>query len=82
MPSQPEVLVGVGDASRRFGVSPQTIRNWEQAGIVPIGMRLGGPSGYRVWRAADLDAVTVPTTVRRPVMLSATDRQGSGLETA
>ena len=82
MPGQPEVLVGVGDVARKFGVSPSTIRNWEEAGIVPIGARLGGPNGYRVWRPADLDAVTVPRQDRRPVTLTATNRHGSEPETA
>jgi len=78
----PEILVGVGDVARKFGVSPQTIRNWEESGIVPIGMRLGGPSGYRVWRPADLDAVTAPRQDRRPATLNTMDRRGGGLETA
>lgn len=81
MPSQPEVLVGVGDVARKFGVSPQTIRNWEEAGIVPIGMRLDGPSGYRVWRAADLDTVA-PRSDRRPATLNTMDRRGGGPEAA
>ena len=67
----PEILIGVGDVARKFGVSPQTIRNWEESGIVPTGARLGGPNGYRVWRAADLDAVAATRPERRPVKLNA-----------
>lgn len=80
MPSTPEVLVGVGEVARKFGVSPSTIRNWEEAGIVPIGARLGGPNGYRVWRPADLDAVTAPRQERRPAMPNTVDCRGGGPE--
>jgi len=78
----PEILIGVGDVARRFGVSSQTIRNWEESGIVPTGARLGGPNGYRVWRPADLDAVTVPRQDRPTATLNTMDCRGGGPETA
>ncbi len=68
MSGTPETLVGIGEAARKLGVSTTTIRNWEELGIVPLGMRLAS-SGHRVWRAADLDAVA-PRQDRRPATLN------------
>jgi len=70
MSGTPETLVGIGEAARKLGVSTTTIRNWEEMGIVPLGMRLAS-SGHRVWRAADLESVTAPRQDRRPVKLTA-----------
>ncbi len=40
MTGEPEILIEVGGVARRFGVSPSTIREWEEAGKIPRGMRL------------------------------------------
>jgi DNA-binding transcriptional MerR regulator len=58
-----ETLAEVGVAARRFGVSPTTIRSWEEEGVLPKAMRLS--SGRRVWRESDLEAARERVAARR-----------------
>jgi DNA-binding transcriptional MerR regulator len=44
-------LITTGDLARHFGVSRETIRQWEVAGELPPASRLGK---QRFWRAIDL----------------------------
>jgi excisionase family DNA binding protein len=47
-------LMQVREAARALGVSENTIRRWEQRGLIPA-VRL--PSGVRRFRRADIEAV-------------------------
>jgi len=64
MTGEPEILIEVGGVARRYGVSPSTIREWEEAGKIPRGMRLE-ESRRRVWRLAEIENFRERIAARR-----------------
>jgi DNA-binding transcriptional MerR regulator len=56
MAANTEILISVGVLAQRLGVSRQTVRDWEEIGRLPRGLRLdnGRRDGTRVWRESDL----------------------------
>jgi DNA-binding transcriptional MerR regulator len=69
MTGEPEILIEVGGVARRFGVSPSTIREWEEAGKIPRGMRLE-ESRRRVWREVEIETSRERIAARRAERLS------------
>jgi len=50
----PAEMIGVREAARRLGVHENTIRNWNEDGLLPA-VRLPHPARYRRFRAADVE---------------------------
>ena len=69
MTTQPDVLIEIGGVARRFGVSPSTVRKWEENGILVRGMRLES-SARRVWRESDIERARDAIAARRAERLA------------
>lgn len=51
----------IGDLASRYGVSAESIRNWERRGLIPPAVRTpGGHRRYTIEHRAALDAIIVP----------------------
>ncbi len=61
---EPDSLVGIGHAAAMFGVSRESIRNFEKRGILPPAARIL-PGDRRVWKIATLEAVRDRITTQR-----------------
>ncbi|MDP9472654.1 MAG: hypothetical protein M3Q71_18645 [Chloroflexota bacterium] len=61
---EPDSLVGIGHAAAMFGVSRESIRNFEKRGILPPATRIL-PGDRRVWKVATLEAVRDRVTTQR-----------------
>ena len=48
-------LFAIGVLARKFNVAPQSIRNWEKAGLIPAAHRT--PGGHRRYNQTHIDAV-------------------------
>jgi DNA-binding transcriptional MerR regulator len=48
-------LTRIGPIASHLGVTPQTIRNWEKAGIIPPAPRTR--NGFRVYRVEDIKTI-------------------------
>ena len=49
-------MIGILKAALELGVCPQSLRNWEKAGLVPPALRMG-LKGSRRYSAADIEAL-------------------------
>ncbi len=59
---------GIGVLARRYGVSAESIRNWERQGLIPPARRTpGGHRRYGLEHQRALDAVIVPQAAAEPV---------------
>jgi hypothetical protein len=70
--------ISIGDASRRYGVSIDTLRRWARTGRVRCWR---SPSGKRLFDAEELERATAPVPeaqARAPV--DATDAKAEGAE--
>ena len=47
-------MLTTGKIAAALGVHPDTIRNYEKRGIIPVARR-SPVNGYRIWDAEDLD---------------------------
>ena len=63
-------LMQVREAARALGVSENTIRRWEERGLIPA-VRL--PSGVRRFRSADIEAARARMYERLPPLNDADD---------
>ncbi len=61
---EPDSLVGIGHAAVMFGVSRESIRNFERRGLLPPATRIS-PGDRRVWKVAALEAVRDRVTMLR-----------------
>ena len=57
-------FVGVGGVADALGVSSETVRNWERAGVIPTGARTE-PGSRRVWPVGDLVEIRARVNERR-----------------
>lgn len=53
-----ERLYRVGEAAALWGVHENTVRAWDQKGIITCG-RLGGEDGHRIFTLEDINLVRV-----------------------
>ena len=59
---------GIGVLARRYGVSAESIRNWERQGLIPPARRTpGGHRRYGPEHQRALDAVIVPQAEAEPI---------------
>ncbi len=61
---EPNSFVGIGHAAAMFGVSRESIRNFEKRGILPPATRIL-PGDRRIWKVATLEAVRDRVTTHR-----------------
>ncbi len=59
----PEALMQIGEVAERTGVTPRTLRYWEEIGLLPPAERLEG--GFRLYSAADLERLTRIVQLKR-----------------
>lgn len=56
-----DYILRIGDLAERYGVSTETIRNWEKQQLIPPSRRtLGGHRRYSVEHLLALDAIILP----------------------
>ncbi len=48
-------LIPIGELVSRYGVAPQSLRNWEQQGLIPAARRT--PGGHRRYGPEHVDAL-------------------------
>ena len=58
-------LIPIGDLVSRYGVAPQSLRNWEQQGLIPPARRT--PGGHRRYGAEHVAALDRLLGVRAPL---------------
>lgn len=63
-------LIPIGDLVLRYGVAPQSLRNWEQQGLVPPARRT--PGGHRRYGPEHVAALDRLLGVRAPLPRAAT----------
>ncbi len=64
MPGSAPAFVGVGGIANALGVSSQTVRNLERAGVIPPAGRTE-PGSRRIWPAGDLVEIRARVNERR-----------------
>ncbi|HEX5503442.1 MAG TPA: MerR family transcriptional regulator [Thermomicrobiales bacterium] len=55
-PTETEPLMQIGEIAERTGLTPRTLRYWEEIGLLPPAERLEG--GFRLYSTADLERLT------------------------
>ncbi len=58
-------LIPIGDLVSRYGVAPQSLRNWEQQGLIPPARRT--PGGHRRYGPEHVVALDRLLGVRAPL---------------
>ncbi len=56
-------LISSGGIAARFGVSRESIKSWERAGVIVPALRVEG-SDRRVWHASDLPTLEAQISAR------------------
>jgi DNA-binding transcriptional MerR regulator len=60
---RPKTLIESGGVARRVGVSVQSIRNFDNAGVIPQAIR--SETGRRYWLESDIDEIAQRVNDRR-----------------
>ncbi len=47
----------IGEVARQIGVSPQTLREWERAGLIPKATRLFPLARWRAWQEGEVKRI-------------------------
>lgn len=53
LPTKPGALMQIGEVAERTGLTPRTLRYWEEIGLLPPAERLEG--GFRLYSQADVE---------------------------
>ncbi len=51
-------LLGTAGVAARLNISPSAVKQWELAGRIPPAFARVSPGDRRVWRCADIEAIT------------------------